>query len=106
MLDSVKLLWFFAEMPMSVRQAQIAKLFLFTFFVFAAPDNLGAQEKNLLRVMPLPAHVVQGEGEFVIDGHFGVALKGHTEPRLERAQQRFLDRSEEHTSELQSHVNL
>ena len=41
--------------------------------------------------MPLPAHVTQGEGEFVINGHFGVALKGYKEPRLERAQQRFLD---------------
>ena len=41
--------------------------------------------------MPLPVHVAQGEGEFVIDGHFGIALKGYQEPRLERAQQRFLD---------------
>jgi hexosaminidase len=41
--------------------------------------------------MPLPAHVVRGQGEFLIDGNFGIALKGYTEPRLERAQQRFLD---------------
>jgi hexosaminidase len=41
--------------------------------------------------MPLPTHVVQGEGEFLIDGDFGIALKGFTEPRLERARQRFLD---------------
>ncbi|HEY5255821.1 MAG TPA: family 20 glycosylhydrolase [Acidobacteriaceae bacterium] len=40
--------------------------------------------------MPLPAHVVQGQGQFLIDGNFGVALQGYTEPRLERAKQRFL----------------
>jgi hexosaminidase len=40
--------------------------------------------------MPLPAHAVLGQGEFLIDGNFGIALKGYKEPRLERAQQRFL----------------
>lgn len=41
--------------------------------------------------MPLPTHAVLGKGEFVIDGTFGVELKGYTEPRLKRAEQRFLD---------------
>jgi len=41
--------------------------------------------------MPLPAHVEYGQGEFPIDGSFGVVLMGHKEPRLERARQRFLD---------------
>lgn len=50
-----------------------------------------AQPKSSLPIMPLPAHVVLGEGEFSIDGTFGVVLKGYKEPRLERAQQRFLD---------------
>ena len=72
-------------MPSNVyRVLRIAKLLLI-FFAFGALGTLRAQ------VMPLPAHVVPGEGEFVIDGHFGIALKGHKEPRLERAQQRFLD---------------
>lgn len=53
--------------------------------------SLFAQETSALAVMPEPAHVTQGEGEFVIDGSFGVAIKGYDEPRLERAQQRFLD---------------
>ena len=55
------------------------------------PSTLRAQEKSLIAIMPLPAHVVQGEGEFLIDGGFGIALKGYKDPRLERAQQRFLD---------------
>jgi len=41
--------------------------------------------------MPMPAHVVLGDGEFLIDEHFGIALNGYKELRLERAQQRFLD---------------
>ncbi|MGH9617319.1 MAG: family 20 glycosylhydrolase [Acidobacteriaceae bacterium] len=41
--------------------------------------------------MPLPAHVTRGSGQFLIDGSFGIALEGYTEPRLERAKQRFLD---------------
>lgn len=40
--------------------------------------------------MPLPAHATQGQGQLVIDGSFGVKLEGYTEPRLMRAQQRFL----------------
>jgi len=50
-----------------------------------------AQEMHSLSVMPLPAHAVMGEGEFLIEGTFGVELKGYVEPRLERARQRFLD---------------
>jgi hexosaminidase len=34
---------------------------------------------------------MQGEGEFLIDGDFGIALKGYEEARLGRARQRFLD---------------
>jgi hexosaminidase len=41
--------------------------------------------------MPLPAHIVAGNGEFLIDGSFGIALKGYQEARLERARQRFLE---------------
>ena len=72
------------------RRARIRRLFFLAVFTFTFSD-LRAQEKGPLPVMPLPAHVAQGEGEFVIDGHFGIALKGYQEPRLERAQQRFLD---------------
>ena len=53
--------------------------------------SLLAQQKSPLAIMPEPAHVVPGKGEFFIDGHFGMALKGYQEPRLQRARQRFLD---------------
>ena len=78
-------------MPSNVRRARIRGLFFLAVFTLAISRNLRAQEKGPLPVMPLPSQVVSGEGEFVLDGHFGIALKGYREPRLERAQQRFLD---------------
>jgi len=79
------------------RLAGFIDFLLLAFCTFVVLGNLRAQEKGSLLVMPLPAQVVQGEGEFLIDGHFGVSLKGYKEPRLERAQQRFLDRLSQET---------
>jgi len=64
---------------------------LLGFWTLDLPRNLFAEENNSPMIMPLPAHVVRGEGEFLIDGGFGIGLKGYREPRLERARQRFLD---------------
>jgi hexosaminidase len=44
-----------------------------------------------LPLMPLPAQVKPGTGEFLINNGFGIALEGYQEPRLERARQRFLN---------------
>ncbi len=44
-----------------------------------------------LPLMPLPAQVKPGTGEFLINNGFGIALEGYQEPRLERAKQRFLN---------------
>ena len=43
-----------------------------------------------LPIMPLPAHTVQGSGSLSIDGGLQVRFEGYTEPRLERARDRFL----------------
>ena len=75
----------------NVRRAGFFYLLLLTFLPGIFGGHLLAQEKNSLPLMPMPAHVVQGQGEFVVDGSFGVALEGYKEPRLERAQQRFLN---------------
>jgi len=45
----------------------------------------------VLPLMPLPAQVKPGTGEFVINNGFGVVLQGFEEPRLERAKLRFLN---------------
>jgi hexosaminidase len=59
--------------------------------LLCVPGDVRAQERGILPIMPLPAHVEQGQGEFPIDGNFGIELKGYREPRLKRARQRFLD---------------
>ena len=43
-----------------------------------------------LPIMPLPAHATEGTGSFPIDNGFQITFQGHTEPRLERARDRFL----------------
>ncbi len=43
-----------------------------------------------LALMPMPAHLVAGSGQFSIDGTFGVAFEGYKEPRLVTARERFL----------------
>ncbi|HEX6466670.1 MAG TPA: family 20 glycosylhydrolase [Terriglobales bacterium] len=49
-----------------------------------------AQENNNLSLMPAPASVRQGNGQFVINDSFAIAFHGYTEPRLQRAGERFL----------------
>ena len=66
-------------------------LLLLVLTQFSFPSDGRGQPESTLPIMPLPAHVEYGQGEFPIDGSFGVVLMGHKEPRLERARQRFLD---------------
>jgi hexosaminidase len=49
-----------------------------------------AQQSPELNLMPLPANVQSESGSLRMDGSFSVALTGHTEPRLDRAVQRFM----------------
>ena len=46
-------------------------------------------QQPALNLMPMPSSVQQGSGEFTVDRTFSVSLTGYTEPRLERAVQRF-----------------
>lgn len=57
----------------------------------ASSQNSAAQVQNSLPIMPLPAHAVPGQGQFLVDGTFNLTLQGYSEPRLVRARQRFLD---------------
>jgi hexosaminidase len=43
-----------------------------------------------MNLMPQPANVKQGTGALRIDENFALAFAGHTEPRLDRAAERFL----------------
>jgi hexosaminidase len=65
--------------------------FLLVAFILLSSRTVIAQPQSPLLIMPLPAHALQTEGEFLIDSHFAIALQGDHEPRLERARRRFLD---------------
>ena len=67
-------------------------LCLFLSTVFMNLPLARAQAQSVLPVMPLPAHAVPGDGQFLINGNFGIALEGYSEPRLLLARRRFLDK--------------
>lgn len=48
------------------------------------------QDQTPLNLMPYPSSVQPGSGSLKIDSSFTVALSGYSEPRLERAAERFL----------------
>src|ERR1700751_666951 len=73
------------------RLAGSIQLLLIALCVHSFPTDGGARQEQLLPIMPLPARIENGLGEFPIDGNLGIILKGYREPRLERARQRFLD---------------
>lgn len=67
-----------------------ARGFLLLFlFAFLTPKHTGAQQPAL-NLLPVPANVQPGTGSLRVDSSFSVALTGYTEPRLERAAERFL----------------
>ncbi len=64
---------------------------LLTVCTLSLSAFLFAEKRGPLPIMPAPAYVAVGEGEFFLDGSFGLAMNGYDEPRLARARQRFLD---------------
>jgi hexosaminidase len=57
--------------------------------VLLYPAMITAQQPAL-SLMPLPASAQSGTGSLAVDSSFSVAFAGYTEPRLERAGERFL----------------
>jgi hexosaminidase len=49
-----------------------------------------AHSQNSLDLMPLPLHVTQGDGQFLIDGSFAVAVEDYPDARVVLGRQRFL----------------
>jgi hexosaminidase len=61
------------------------------FAASMASHSAPAQQPGPIDVMPLPAHVTRGEGQFIIDGSFAVALNDYTDARVVLGKQRFLN---------------
>ena len=71
------------------QNARLQSLGILVFCVLLYPAMTTAQQPAL-NLMPLPASVQSGTGSLRVDSSFSVALTGYTEPRLERATERFL----------------
>jgi hexosaminidase len=67
-------------------------LCLIGFIALLCSLPASAQEQRPPNLMPVPSDVQLGNGSLAIDSTFSVVLTGHTEPRLDRAVQRFLQR--------------
>lgn len=76
----------------TIRLRFAASLGIYLLVCFSAHTMIQAQASSTLLIMPLPAHAQSSSGAFVIDGSVGISLEGYTEPRLVRAQHRFLER--------------
>lgn len=75
----------------SIRVSIVAILGLVTCLCLTSP-MAQAQSSDQPSLMPVPAHLQRTTGAFPINGKLGVKLEGYTEPRLERARERFLQR--------------
>jgi hexosaminidase len=74
----------------TLNQFRSALLFFLSSGVLMHAPMICAQQEAPLPVMPLPAHAVRGEGQFLIDGSFSVGLEGYSDSRLVSGTQRFL----------------
>src|SRR5664279_4654512 len=74
----------------SIRTSVIATLGLVT--CLSVTPMTQAQSSDTPSLMPVPAHLQRTTGAFPLNGKLGVKLAGYTEPRLERARERFLQR--------------
>jgi hexosaminidase len=74
-----------------VQNARLQGLGILVLCVLSYPAMIAAQQPTL-NLMPLPSSAQSGTGSLGVDSSFSVAFTGYTEPRLERASERFLRR--------------
>jgi hexosaminidase len=72
-----------------VQNARLQGLGILVLCVLSYPAMIAAQQPTL-NLMPLPSSAQSGTGSLGVDSSFSVAFTGYTEPRLERASERFL----------------
>lgn len=69
-----------------------------TLGVGTRPAQAQIQNGAVLNLMPWPSSIQMSSGSLRVDSSFSVGLSGYTEPRLERAVQRFLDQLHRQTA--------
>ncbi len=55
------------------------------------PAAGSAQANDSVPLMPLPAHLALGDGQFLIDGNFAVSIEDYPDARVAAARRRFLE---------------
>ena len=87
---AVNLKFFFREDSLKMAQKPwLSGLGMIIVWMALHPALIAAQQPAL-SLMPVPASVQPGSGSLRVDSSFSVALTGYTEPRLDRATERFL----------------
>src|SRR5882762_6650877 len=71
------------------QNARLHSLGILVLCVLSYPAMTTAQQP-VLSLMPLPANMQSGTGSLAVDSSFSIAFTGYSEPRLERAGERFL----------------
>src|SRR6266404_2572952 len=71
------------------QNARLHSLGILVLCVLSYPAMTTAQQP-VLSLMPLPANMRSGTGRLAVDSSFSIAFTGYSEPRLERAGERFL----------------
>src|SRR2546430_15565279 len=57
----------------------------------SVPMPMAAQPQAAVNLMPIPTNLRMGTGRLAIDPSFSVAISGNSDPRLQRAVERFLN---------------
>src|SRR5690348_2556429 len=84
------------EFPVMRKSCAVEAMLMGVVLALFAAGGSRAQEQAAtnseahLHLMPWPSSVQEGNGSLRVDASFTVALTGYTEPRLDRAVQRFL----------------
>ena len=69
----------------------VSALFVLALLPFST-SKLRAQTSAALPLMPLPAHATTGDGQLLINSSFSVAIDGHSDPRINLGEERFVDK--------------
>jgi len=70
-------------------KGQPVQIFLLSVIVTSLISLASAEDAGKLSLMPMPAKVQFGTGQFLIDKSFAIAVRGPAEPRLQHAVERF-----------------
>src|SRR5712692_3594640 len=77
------------DSPNMAQKPWLNGLGMIIVWIVLHPAMIAAQQPAL-SLIPIPANVQAGSGSLRVDSSFMVALAGHSEPRLDRAAERFL----------------